>query len=109
MRLRSVNFIWSALFATSLLISVLSIPQVIAQSAATKGAPTAVDRTQMRKDFAAARKALSENRIDAYKKLLPKLRDYPLLPYLEYEELGRRLHTLPKAEVTTFLEKNANS
>src|SRR5690606_16655195 len=86
-----------------------SIPHVYAQSAATKGAPTVVDRSQMRKDFSAARKALNENRIDAYKKLLPKLRDYPLLPYLEYEELVPRLPTLPKAEVALFLEKNANS
>jgi soluble lytic murein transglycosylase len=69
----------------------------------------APDRTQERKDYAAAQKALSLNQLTQYRQLKAKLTDYPLFPYLEYEELERKLNRLPRAEVESFLERYPDS
>lgn len=104
MRLRLINEVWLRICAVGLIIGCLAVPDVLAADPAKM-----VDRTQARKDYAAARKALNENRLQAYRQLLPKLHDYPLLPYLEYEEIGRRLHSLPKADVAAFFENYPHS
>ncbi len=70
---------------------------------------SASDRSQERKDYAAAHKALKDNQLSAYRKLLPRLQSYPLLPYLEYEELGRRLNSLPKKDVSDFFSRYPDS
>lgn len=56
-----------------------------------------------RRDFIAAEKALKLGRITEYKRLKTSLKDYPLLPYLEYRELRRKLRRLPVKEVRKFL------
>jgi soluble lytic murein transglycosylase len=58
-----------------------------------------------RAQFLDARKALNENRMDSYRKLARKLRDYPLYPYLEYWELRDRLTRAGNREVQAFLRR----
>lgn len=106
MRSRLSSAVWLRICITGLVIAGLAIATTV--SAATKPTEQA-DRAQMRLDYAAARKALDDNRIQAYRQLLPKLRDYPLLPYLEYDDIVRRLHTMPTAEVAAFFEHYPNS
>lgn len=91
----------TARFRTFITLLIISCSAV---SGALAAAPADAERMQMRKDYAAAQKALKENRLPAYKQLLPKLQNYPLLPYLEYDELTRRLSSLPKADVARFFE-----
>lgn len=62
-----------------------------------------------RKKFLAARHALNTQRIAEYNELLSELKDYPLLPYLEYEELTPRLNNLPYADVQGFFERYPDS
>lgn len=66
-------------------------------------------RLQQRKDYAAARKALDQKQLSTYRQLLPKLQQYPLLPYLEYDEIARRLSSFPGKDVTAFLVKYPDS
>jgi hypothetical protein len=51
-------------------------------------------------------KSLPKSSRHTYKRLMPKLGDYPLKSYLEYAELTTRLHSLPTKEVNNFLAKN---
>ncbi len=56
-----------------------------------------------------AKKALDKNQFARYQELLPNIKNYPLLPYLEYQELGERLMALPKKEVEQFFSRYPNS
>jgi soluble lytic murein transglycosylase len=56
-----------------------------------------------------AQKALNKNQLNRYKLILPKLKNYPLTPYLEYEELIGRLAAFPHADVENFFEAYPNS
>jgi len=53
--------------------------------------------------FQDAERALSSGQLSKYRRLKASLKDYPLLPYLEYQELSRRLSRLKNAEVAGFL------
>ena len=68
-----------------------------------------VDRTEQRKNYAAAKTALNRRQVQTYKKLIATLEDYPLRPYLEYQDIGNRLNALPKAEVAAFLSEYRDS
>jgi soluble lytic murein transglycosylase len=61
-----------------------------------------------REQFLDARKALNENRMDTYRKLARRLKDYPLYPYLEYWELRDRLASAGSREVQAFLKRYAD-
>ena len=56
-----------------------------------------------------AQKALEKKQFARYRELLPNLKNYPLLPYLEYQELGERLMALPTKEVEQFFNRYPNS
>ena len=56
-----------------------------------------------------AQKALEKKQYARYRELLPNLRNYPLLPYLEYQDLGERLMGLPTKEVEQFFTRYPNS
>ncbi len=56
-----------------------------------------------------AQKALEKKQFARYRELLPNLRNYPLLPYLEYQDLGERLMGLPTKEVEQFFNRYPNS
>ena len=56
-----------------------------------------------------AQKALNKKQFIRYEQILPRLKNYPLLPYLEYEALGDRLTSLPKKDVALFFEHYPDS
>lgn len=64
---------------------------------------------QQRKDFTEARKAARQGASTQYEKLLRGLQDYPLLPYLEYETLIRRLDQQPASRIHSFLDAHQDS
>jgi soluble lytic murein transglycosylase len=59
--------------------------------------------------FLEAQKALNKNQMSRYKLILPKLKNYPLVAYLEYDELIDRLPALPHADVQKFFDGYPNS
>jgi len=60
---------------------------------------------EQRTRFVAAEKALHLRRISEFHRLLPALTDYPLYPYLQYQDIRQRLHKIPAEEVSIFLEQ----
>jgi soluble lytic murein transglycosylase len=57
--------------------------------------------------FLEARAALQDNRLEEYRSLAGQLRDYPLYPYLQFDELRNRLSRAEEREVARFLETHA--
>ena len=60
---------------------------------------------QQRGVFLKAEKALERGDLRYFGRLGHSIRDYPLYPYLEYEELRRRLDKADSEEVSAFLER----
>ena len=54
--------------------------------------------------FLDARAALQNNRREEYRALAGQLRDYPLLAYLQFDDLRNRLSRADEREVARFLE-----
>ncbi len=61
--------------------------------------------TQPQKNFIAAEKALRTGKLAEYERLRTTLSNYPLVPYLEYTNLRRRLSLVPAKEINAFVEK----
>jgi len=53
--------------------------------------------------FLKARKALDENRLSNFRRLQSQLTDYPLYPYLQFQDLRRRLKTADHSEIASFI------
>jgi soluble lytic murein transglycosylase len=64
---------------------------------------------KQRELYQQARKALSAGHLQQFKKLRGQLTDYPLLMYLDYQQVSRRLYRLPSNQVKTFLEDYPNT
>jgi len=71
-------------------------------------APPSDPLQEARARFLDAREALSENRLDTYRKLARQLKDYPLYPYLEYWDLRDRLANASHREVASFIQRYAD-
>lgn len=63
--------------------------------------------TQQRADFRKAEKALKQGKLKKYSTLVAGLQDYPLYPYLVFNELSNKLYKQP--EVEQFLSDNSHS
>jgi soluble lytic murein transglycosylase len=61
---------------------------------------------EQRQYYLKAKSALIDNDRDRYKKLRRQLSDYPLLPYLDYQEIYRQLDTFPYKKVDRFLDSH---
>lgn len=72
-------------------------------------APGRADVNQQRQDFTAAEKALKEGRLRDFNNLLSRLRDYPLYPYLVYEQLSSDISIQKEKEVLDFLDTYAST
>ncbi|MEX1033315.1 MAG: transglycosylase SLT domain-containing protein [Cellvibrionaceae bacterium] len=92
----------AALLCTTLLISLSGV-------AATEQPASALQTQLQRNQFLAAEAALREKRFDTYHNIVKTLDDYPLKPYLEYQELRRRLYLFPYEDVEAFVEQYANT
>ena len=62
-----------------------------------------------RSDFLKAESALKSGDMVQYQKLKEHLTGYPLLPYIEYQELVKRLHRLDPKEADYFLQRYQDS
>lgn len=62
-----------------------------------------------RAQFLQAERALSGNNFDAYALLSRGLENYPLYPYLRYQELRKRLGAASGAEIDKFLTEHRDS
>ncbi len=72
---------------------------------AVSAVPAASDPLEAQRNrFLEARAALQENRLEEYQTLAGQLRDYPLYPYLQFDELRNRLSRADEQEVARFLE-----
>ncbi len=60
-------------------------------------------RAALRQTFLAAEQALQQGQRGRYLKLRRQLQNYPLLPYLQYRDLRRRLARAPRREIEGFL------
>jgi len=56
-----------------------------------------------------AQTALEKKQFPRYRELLPRIKNYPLTPYLEYQELSDRLITLPTKDVEQFFSRYPNA
>ncbi len=64
---------------------------------------------QQRELFLEAERALQGRQPDRYRELLPRLRGYPLYPYLLYQDLRRRLATAGNEEFSLFFYNYGNT
>ncbi|WP_052507527.1 transglycosylase SLT domain-containing protein [Desulfonatronovibrio magnus] len=64
---------------------------------------------QQREKFIKAEKALQNNRIQQYQKLLAELEEYPLYPYLVYENLRRNISLGNEKQILEFLDDYSDS
>ncbi|RZA07835.1 MAG: lytic murein transglycosylase [Moraxellaceae bacterium] len=71
--------------------------------------PVSAARKAERIYFAEAQKALDKKQFNRYELILPKIKNYPLLPYLEYQELGERLMSRPRKDVDDFFARYPDS
>ncbi len=67
------------------------------------------DLEPQRRLFKVAQHAFRTNNLDTYERLKAKLIDYPLYPYLRYEELLGRLNQTSDQEVEAFISKYRNT
>ncbi len=112
--MRFSKILWPVTISASVFVGSMTL---IAEAATTpppkataKAAPAKVDQRQLeRQKYAQAQKALNAKNMGEYKQLVKQLQNYPLLPYLEYQELSNRLITLPQNEVESFFARYPDS
>ncbi|WP_046269257.1 transglycosylase SLT domain-containing protein [Pseudomonas syringae] len=68
----------------------------------------AVDLNQQRKYYDEAKRALAKGDSGPYQMYATALADYPLEPYLEYDELTARLKTASNPEIEKFLAEHGD-
>ena len=68
----------------------------------------AVDLSTQRQYYDEAKRALAKGDTGPYFRYSQALRDYPLEPYLAYDELTARLKTASNAEIEKFLAEHGD-
>ncbi len=71
--------------------------------------PAGADLQQQRQAFLEAEKALQENRMDDFQSLGAELINYPLYPYLVYEELRQNISLARESDILAFLENYSHT
>lgn len=112
--MRFSKILWPLALSASVFIG--GMPLISAQAATNNSKPTTKtvatkpDPRQLeRQKYAQAQKALNTKNMVEYRRLVKQLQQYPLLPYLEYQELTNRLITLPTKEVESFFKRYPDS
>jgi len=80
---------------------------VMLLTAAGNGLAARID--EQRATFLQAEQALERGSLKEFERLRKRLRDYPLYPYLEYQELSKRLAKASNTEVDHFLKTYQNT
>ncbi len=83
----------------TLLISMLLIPPLV----------SGARLENQRAHYLQAEAALTEGRLSEFRELKERLRDYPLLPYLEFAELKRNLGGATAPRIRRFLDEHADT
>lgn len=86
----------------------LQIASCLLITAATASAAQAADLTQQRQYYDEAKRALAKGDKGPYLRYSQALRDYPLTPYLAYDELTARLKSASNEEIEGFLAKHGD-
>ena len=71
------------------------------------GDANAATLSKQRQQYLQARHALAAGNMARFESLTAELHNYPLYPYLRYEELRRRIHAAPEKDVRAFLDQFA--
>lgn len=103
--LRKLHRSWVAL-PLSALVRPGSALLVILLTFSTPSIANDLNLSQQRALYQEAKIALSRGDQSKFKRILSRIDDYPLRPYLEYTELTERLWRLPKRDVQNFLSKH---
>ena len=109
--MRFSKILWQVALSASVFVGSITLTCVQAatnptsKTAATK--PTA--RQLEREIYNQAQKALNTKNMVEYNRWVKQLQNYPLLPYLEYQELTDRLIDLPKEDVQSFFARYPDS
>jgi soluble lytic murein transglycosylase len=85
-----------------------SLLSCIALSASTVAGAQAGDLPLQRQYYDEAKRALAKGDSGPYMRYAPMLQDYPLEPYLAYDELTGRLKTASDAEIEKFLAEHGD-
>lgn len=109
--MRFSKILWPVALSASVFIgSMTVISEAAAQGAnKTTTAKKADPRLQERQIYNQAQAALNAKNMSEYHRLVKQLKNYPLLPYLEYQDLSNRLFTLPKGDVQAFFKDYPDS
>ncbi|MFJ2981956.1 MULTISPECIES: transglycosylase SLT domain-containing protein [unclassified Pseudomonas] len=86
----------------------LQIASCLLLTAATASAAQAIDLSQQRQYYDEAKRALAKGDKGPYLRYSQVLRDYPLTPYLAYDELTARLKSASNEEIEGFLAKHGD-
>lgn len=120
--MRFSKILWPVSLSASVFIG--SITLTLAEAGAATNSATTKTPTQIQHKTAAvkpdarqlerqkynqAQKALNNKKMAEYRQLIKQLKNYPLLPYLEYQELSARLIALPKQDVQDFFANYPDS
>jgi len=102
--MRFSKILWPVALSASVFVGSITLTCAhAATKPATKTTAVKPDQRQIeRQIYNQAQKALNTKNMAEYKRLIKQLQNYPLLPYLEYQELTDRLITLPKQDVQSF-------
>ncbi len=65
------------------------------------------ERAAQRALYLQAEQALAQRQLPRFRELLPRLEDYPLYPYLRYQDLKHRLQHASQREIDRFLDNYA--
>lgn len=91
-------------------ITCLMILWAVMAEAKTPSKPLGLDEMEpQRKVYQQALKALNKGDIKGFKRLKAMLVLYPLYPDLQYRDIARRIHSLPRQEVQDFLQQQDGS
>lgn len=95
MKLPHMN--WPAFSLTSLLLAITAFMLIVTKA-------DAASLSQQRQMYMEARHALASGDNQQFDRISRQLTDYPLYPYLKYEELKRRIKKAPESDVREFLD-----
>ncbi|AOS97787.1 Soluble lytic murein transglycosylase precursor [Microbulbifer aggregans] len=87
------------------LILSLALSSTISAAAGSAERPDAEYAVAQREKLQSARMAIAQGDRETLSRLKHELADYPLLPYLDYWALSKKLSQLPYSEIDRFLEE----
>jgi soluble lytic murein transglycosylase len=108
--MRFSKILWPVALSASVFVGSMTMITEAAAQSVKKTASSKVDPLQQQRQlYNQAQSALKAKNMGEYNRLVKQLKNYPLLPYLEYEELTNRLFTLPKGDVQAFFKDYPDS